>query len=127
MSVLDILLQKVAADVRGLLAAKPILLGDADPPSAQGVYALSWEGKIRYIGEAKGRKGLRDRLLSKHLSGDDRHAIQRAFLDMHPDRMLRRQHLRENVSAQWVIVDPERVSIVERVAISLLEPEHNRK
>ncbi len=42
---------------------------------------------VVYVGEAKGSKGLRDRLLSKHLSGDESHAIQRAFADTFPTEL----------------------------------------
>jgi hypothetical protein len=69
------------------------------------------------------------RSLSKHIFGDDKHAIQRAYLADFPDRSLRREHIRANVLVRWVeIADPERVAAVERVLICLLgRPEWNKK
>ena len=81
-----------------------------------------------YVGEAKGSKGLRDRLLSKHISGDDSHAIQRAFLGQFPDRTLRRDHIKRTVSARWITIDDDgRVSAVEQFLIWLHDPEWNKK
>ncbi len=82
---------------------------------------------VVYIGEAKGSKGLRGRLLSKHLSGDDNHAIQRAFKEQFPDRFLRREHMKVHVCARWLVVpDPARTSALERLLIWLYKPEWNR-
>jgi hypothetical protein len=86
------------------------------------------DNEIVYVGEAKGAKGLRDRLLSKHISGDDNHAIQRAFKPDFPDRGLRRDHIKRTVSARWLpIADPARVSTVERFLIWLYDPPWNKK
>jgi hypothetical protein len=115
------------ADVAALLDAQAVALGEAEPPDTLGVYALSVADRIVYIGEAKGSKGLRDRLLSKHISGDDSHAIQRAFLTTHPLRATRREHIKKVVSARWLVIDdPGRVSAVEKVLIWLLKPEWNK-
>jgi len=86
------------------------------------------DGEVMYVGEAKGREGLRDRLLSKHLSGDDGHAIQRAYKLDFPDRALRRAHIKETVFARWLpISDTARVSTVERLLIWLYSPPWNKK
>lgn len=120
-------LDLIGADIKALLGAPAVLLGQAKPPDTWGVYALSISDQIVYIGEAKGSKGLRDRLLSKHISGDDNHAIQRAFLNTYPDREKRREHIKSNVSARWLVInDAGRVSAVEKALIWVLKPEWNR-
>ena len=121
------LLEFIPDDVHLLMAMTPVPLGLAAPPSRPGVYMLLVGQDIMYVGEAKGRKGLRDRILSKHLSGDDSHAIQRAFLTDFPDRMVRRNHIRANVLVRWVPIDDlARVSVVERALIWLHRPLWNR-
>ena len=125
---LDDLLLAIAEDVRSVLKTPAVALGTANPPSASGVYVLSAGTEVKYVGEAKGRGGLRDRLLNKHLSGDDNHAIQRAYLSDFPDRSLRRVHIRTNVFARWrEISDCDRVTAVERVLICLYRPAWNKK
>lgn len=125
---LDDILFAIAEDVRAVLTAPAVPLGTASPPSTSGVYLLSVGEKVTYVGEAKGNKGLRDRLLSKHLSGDDNHAIQRAYLADFPDRLLRRDHIRANVLVRWLeIADRDRVTAVERVLIWLYRPAWNKK
>ena len=121
-------LELINDDVAALLAAPSVLLGVANPPDVSGVYMLSVGDEIVYAGEAKGSKGLRDRLLRKHISGDDNHAIQRAYKAEFPDRALRRNHIKSAVSARWLpIADPARVSTVERFLIWLYEPPWNEK
>lgn len=83
---LENILSAIADDVQALLKAPAVPLGKATPPSTSGVYLLSVGDNVTYAGEAKGSKGLRDRVLSKHISGDDNHAIQRAYLAGFPDR-----------------------------------------
>lgn len=125
---IDVALQSIELDVRALLSAAPVLLGDADPPAVNGVYMLSVGDVVKYVGEAKGSGGLRDRLLRKHLSGDDSHAIQRAYLNEFPDRSLRRKHIKQTVMARWTPIDDGgRVSAVEQVLIWLYDPEWNKK
>jgi hypothetical protein len=126
---LNSVLLAIAKDVQAVLSAIPVPLGEANPPTTSGVYLLSVESEITYIGEAKGSGGLRDRLLNKHLAGDDNHAIQRAFKADFPDRSSRREHIRKNVLAQWIeIADADRVAAVERVLICTLgRPRWNRK
>ena len=81
-----------------------------------------------YVGEAKGSGGLYDRIMRKHVSGDDRHALQRYFTVDFPDRVIRRDHIMGNVQVKWVIVENIlSVAVVERLAIWLLEPPLNRK
>ena len=114
--------------IRQLFEANSYLLGDADPPKNIGVYALFHAGELKYIGEAKGSKGLRDRLLSKHLSGDDNHTMQRVFLKEYPDRTDRRNYIKKTVSAKWLEMKcPDTVSAVERLLIWALKPEWNNK
>lgn len=112
--------------INQLFEARPFVLGEADPPTNIGVYALFYDGALKYIGEAKGRKGLRDRLLSKHLSGDDNHTMQRVFMSKYPDRTDRRNFIKKNVSAKWLVMEcPDTVSAVERLLIWALKPEWN--
>ncbi|KJC36719.1 hypothetical protein UB31_35650 [Bradyrhizobium sp. LTSP849] len=126
--ILDDALLLVRDDVTKILLAAPVLLGLASPPDVKGVYMLLEGDEVMYVGEAKGKKGLRDRLLSKHLSGDDGHAIQRAYLVKFPDRQLRREHMKKTVHVRWLQIDePARVSAVERVLIWLYDPPWNRK
>jgi excinuclease UvrABC nuclease subunit len=108
-----------------LLAAPPVLLGEAKPPATPGVYAFVHEAQIRYIGEAR---NLADRLLRKHLSGDEGHILQHVFAPAYPDRLQRREFIKGNVHAQWVCLpDAATASVVERVLIWTLRPEWNRK
>ena len=114
--------------IRQLFEADSHLLGSANPPTDIGVYALFYEGELKYVGEAKGRKGLRDRLLSKHLSGDDGHTMQKVFISTYPDRSDRRKYIKNNVSAKWLAMDcPDTVSAIERLLIWALKPEWNAK
>lgn len=125
---IDVALRSIEADVKALLSATPVLLGNADPPAVNGVYMLSVGDVVKYVGEAKGSGGLRDRLLSKHLSGDDSHAAQRAYKAEFPDRRLRREHIKRTVMARWTAIDDGgRVSAVEQVLIWLHDPQWNKK
>jgi hypothetical protein len=124
---LEDILSAIAEDVQAVLKAPAVPLGKATPPFTSGVYVLSVGNEVTYVGEAKGSKGLRDRLLSKHLYGDDNHAIQRAYLEDFPNRLLRRDHIRANVLVRWLeIADRDRVSAVERVLICLCHPAWNK-
>jgi hypothetical protein len=124
---LENILLAIDEDARAVLMAPAVALGEATPPSTPGVYILSVGKEITYVGEARGGRGLRDRL-SKHLSGDDNHAIQRAYSTRFPDRLARRKHIRVNVLVQWVeIPDVYRVSAVERALICLCRPAWNMK
>jgi hypothetical protein len=110
-----------------LLSTPPILLGMASPPKKNGVYAFSLDGEIIYVGEALGLKGLRDRILSKHVSGDESHAFQKALQIDFPDRGARRAHMKSTLHVQWVeIPDSLAVSTVEKLAIEVLEPRVNK-
>ena len=122
------ILNSMEGDVLSILSRSPVPLGKATPPTSIGVYIFSVDNIITYVGEAKGSLGLRDRLLNKHVSGDDRHAIQRALAVEFPDRQLRRAHLLEHVDVRWLeLDDPGRVSAVERLLIWLLKPPWNLK
>jgi hypothetical protein len=118
----------ISEDIDNVLAQTPVPLGKANPPTATGIYIFSMNDKVMYVGEAKGRKGLKDRLLSKHISGDDSHAIQRAFKEDFPDRRVRRDQIRRSVNAQWLEISDElRVSAVERTLIWMFDPPWNVK
>ena len=114
------------AIITELLSCPAIPLGSADPPTTPGIYALVHERKIKYIGEALGSKGLRDRLLSKHLSGDESHTLQRVFATDYPDRIQRREYLKAHIQAKWCSVpDRQTASVVERLLIWSMRPEWN--
>jgi hypothetical protein len=115
-------------DVARLLDVKPVLLGQANSPNTHGAYMLFYRDATVSVGEVKGSQGLRDRLLRKHISGDDNHAIQRAMKVTFPDRALRRQHIKEHVSVSWVEVEgSNRISALERLLIWLYDPDWNDK
>jgi hypothetical protein len=118
----------VREDVAKLLAVQPVLLGKATPSYDIGVYMLLIEDKVMYAGEATGKKGLRDRLLAKHLSGDEGHTLHRELKAPYPDKTLRRAYLEANVSARWLPIDGKhRARAVERMLIWLYDPPWNRK
>ena len=112
-----------------IMSSPKELLGDTNPPKEPGTYIIyDHNDELSYIGEAKGSGGLKDRLLSKHLSGDDKHAIQRAYKTSHPDRVLRRTYIKENVSVRWVATpDANTALAVERLLILMFNPAWNRK
>ena len=113
-------------DLESLAKASEFLLSEASPPDASGVYVFVYEDVIHYVGEAKGTGGLYDRIIKKHISGDDGHALQRQFKSRYPDRTERRKFIRSNISVKWVVIDdPDRVSVVERLAIWLFKPQWN--
>jgi hypothetical protein len=125
---IDAALALISSDIKALLSQRPVPLGDAAPPAKTGVYLFSVGTEIMYVGEAKGRKGLKDRITSKHISGDDSHAIQRALKIEYPDRLIRRDHIKKNVFAQWLDIAPDhRVAAVERVLIWMFNPPWNLK
>jgi len=111
-----------------LLEAEAILLGEAKPPNEIGVYTLYFEDTLMYVGEAKGKKGLHDRLISKHISGDDSHTLHKAFLARFPDKNKRKALIKSNIYAKWIVMDcPETVSAFERLLIWSLRPAWNKK
>ena len=119
---------ELSRSVESLVAAEVFVIGQADPPKLPGVYAFMINDKHMYVGEAKGSGGLYDRIMRKHVSGDEGHALQRYFKVDFPDRVIRRDHIMGNVPVKWVIVeDLLSVAVVERLAIWLLEPPLNRK
>lgn len=110
-----------------LLAAPKTLVGGANPPAKNGVYAFSFDGEIIYVGEAAGSSGLNDRILRKHVSGDEGHALQAAFREQFPDRLERRAYIKASIHVQWIeIPDSLEVSVVEKLAIAVLEPRLNQ-
>lgn len=114
--------------INDLFSAKEYLLGDAQPTNEIGVYALFYKKKLRYIGEAKGSRGLKDRLLSKHISGDDRHTLHKVFISDYPNKEDRKSFIKSNIGAKWVsLTCPDTVSALERLLIWSLQPEWNKK
>lgn len=114
-------------EITALFSAREVLISDAIIPTDPGVYMFLMEKEVMYVGEAKGSGGLRDRIVRKHLSGDDSHVLQRAYRNEYPDRETRREFLRSNIHAKWVVIhDTSRIPIVERIAIWLLKPRWNR-
>ena len=109
-------------------SVEAVVLDGAKPPTSPGVYGFLYQGKLRYVGEAKGSKGLSDRIMSKHLSGDESHALQRAFQTRFPDRPARRNFLRRAIQVKWLVVDPpEKIGELERTLIRMHRPEWNRR
>lgn len=114
--------------INNLFTAEEYLLGVANPTYEIGVYALYYENKLMYIGEAKGNKGLKDRLLNKHISGDDGHTLHKVFLSEYPNKEERKAFIKSNISARWVYLScPHTVSALERLLIWSLRPEWNKK
>ena len=80
------------------------------------------------MGEAKGKKGLQDRLISKHISGDYNHTLHKAFLARFPDKNKRKAFIKLNIYAKWIVIEcPETVSAVERLLIWSLRPAWDKK
>lgn len=118
----------VEREFEALLSAPEVVWRDARPPSTSGIYAFVEDEKIVYVGEAKGSGGLWDRIMRKHMSGDDKHAMQRAFQKRYPDRRERRSYMSQFLKVKWVeIPNSRRVSAVEIVAIMVLDPLYNRR
>lgn len=110
-----------------LMEAPRFNIALAKIPAKNGVYAFSFGEEIVYIGEAAGSGGLADRILRKHVAGDESHALQAEFELKFPDRMARRQHIKNNVGVQWVeIRDSLVVKSVESFAIYILKPRLNK-
>jgi excinuclease UvrABC nuclease subunit len=123
------LVPRLDQDLSALFSMDAVLFGEVNPPKTPGAYVIyDHNGDPGYVGEAKGSGGLRDRLLSKHLSGDDNDAIQRAYKADYPDREERRDFIRKNVSVRWVETDnANSASAIERLLIQILDPPWNRK
>lgn len=118
--------QSFTISLDSLISATPCYIGKSNPPSDPGVYLFLLNDQIIYVGEAKGAGGLRDRILNKHVSGDEGHALQRYFKNEFSDRVVRREHIKRNIQVKWVVVSDDSVPIVERLAIWLLNPPLNR-
>jgi len=114
------------SDVKALLESRSYRILDADLPSEPGVYIVIDEQlKDCYVGKAT--RSLKDRVINKHVSGDESHALQRAYMDRYPDRLQRRNFIKENLNVKWLpISDTQRLADLERLLIWLLEPSHNR-
>jgi hypothetical protein len=110
-----------------LLSAPSVNIGISFPPKTNGVYAFSIGNEIIYVGEAAGSSGLKNRILSKHVSGDEGHALQREFMIQFPDRLDRRMFIKNYVLVQWVeIPNSLMVSVVEKLAIAIIKPRLNQ-
>ena len=119
----DLVLSRARALLGSLLIAPRAIVGSALPPKTNGVYNFSVEDEIIYVGEAAGSSGLRDRILSKHVSGDEGHALQSECKVKFPDRLDRRSFIKSSVSVQWVKnPDSLMVSLVEKLAIAAIKP-----
>lgn len=117
--------QSFTVSIESLIAATPCYIGESNPPRDPGVYIFLLNDQIIYVGEAKGSGGLRDRILNKHVSGDETHALQRQFKDEISDRSVRREYIKRNIKVKWVVVSDDSVPVVERLAIWLLNPPLN--
>ena len=117
--------QQFSIEVKSLMQGSSDTLGEATPPEESGVYVLFDEyTTISYVGVAV---NLRDRL-HKHISGDESHAIQRAYEDRFPDRTERRDFIKCNVRAKWLLVrDRHKAADFERLLIWLFQPLWNRQ
>jgi hypothetical protein len=72
--------RQFSSDVEALMRSPPDPLAEANLPEEPGVYIIIDERmEACYVGTAT--RSLRDRVLSKHVSGDESHAIQRAYQD----------------------------------------------
>lgn len=111
--------------VEAFASARDVPLDEARPPAVPGVYGFSFKGKLCYIGEAKGRGGLFDRILRKLLGGDEGHALQRAIQERFPDRHARRAFLKRAILVKWLVAPPVRRSAVERLLITRHRPVWN--
>lgn len=70
MSCISNALDAVRVDITELLAAPIVPLHEALVPNSSGVYIFySEDRQVLYVGEARGRHGLRDRILSKQSQG----------------------------------------------------------
>ena len=121
-SINDLLMQRwrqFSSEVELLMRCAPLTLGNAHPPEERGVYVFYDENEtISYVGIAA---NLHDRF-HKHVSGDESHAIQRAYKDRFPDRTLRRRFIKDNVRAKWLILNtPYMCADLERLIIWLLQ------
>lgn len=115
-------------DVEALDQLIPVPVGSAEVPREVGVYVFFHEGELVYVGEALGSGGLADRIKSKHVSGDDNHACQRALREKFPNRRERRAYIKSNVTVRWLVVEDEsRASALERLLIWLFQPPWNKK
>jgi hypothetical protein len=110
-----------------LLRAPRVSVGAAAPPTKNGVYAFSLDDEIIYVGEAAGSGGLKDRILRKHVSGDEGHALQNELTLRFPDRIDRRNFIKNAIDVQWIeIADSLMVSLVEKLAIAVIQPRLNK-
>ena len=113
--------------IKQLLASEPVPIGEADPPTKSGVYLMTYKGEHCYAGLARGRLGLRDRILRSHLHGDKNHVLHRELSTAFPDKTQRVAHIKEAVSVQWVEVEESKVFSVENALINRINPTWNRR
>jgi hypothetical protein len=125
--------------MQDLLNADESLLGVAKPPLDIGVYAFYYENELKYIGSARGRMGLCDRLKSKHITGDDSHTLHKVFISKFPNKDDRKAYFTKHVSAKWVAFPYPFTTVlenrkhrktvlgIENLLIGSLQPEWNEK
>jgi hypothetical protein len=83
-------------DVERLVKSPACTIADVQLPDAPGVYIFIDErGRECYVGKAT--RSLRNRVLSKHLSGDESHALQLAYMERFPDRLERRKFFKSRL------------------------------
>jgi excinuclease UvrABC nuclease subunit len=115
------------SDVKALLQSPSHRIIEADLPSEPGVYIIVDE-QLEHCYVGKATRSLQDRVVIKHVSGDESHALQRAYMNRYPDRLERRKYIKENLKVKWLqISDPQRLADLERLLIWLLQPLHNRE
>lgn len=122
-------LAETLPSVKLMLSQEKLSVRESAPPQSNGVYIFYDEsGEVSYVGQASGAKGLKDRIKSKHVSGDDRHALQRAFVDRFPDRSERREYIKDNLTVSWIeIEDINIIGHTEHFLIWLFQPKWNRQ
>lgn len=112
---------------RAIIARDATALGIADPPNTTGVYGLFHDGLLKYIGHAKGTRGLKNRR-NNYVSGDIGHTTHRVFLEQFPEKPARRRYIEDNVSMAWfVLPDANAAQAVERALIWRHAPDWNRQ
>jgi excinuclease UvrABC nuclease subunit len=115
-----------AVDVERLMRQPAVRIAQARIPETPGVYIiLNPQQRECYVGKAT--RNLRDRVLRKHVSGDESHAIQRSYESKYPDRTERRKFIREKMYVKWLPVSNlSRIADLERLLIWRLRTKYNR-
>ena len=102
---------------------------DQTPPKGSGVYVFRKNERVKYIGLAIGKKGLRRRICGDHISPGkrdtsdfrDKVAAEEGLIDSEGviDRVAVLQRMRESYSVVWLeIPKPEMCVLVEKLVIA---------